>query len=153
MRTKTGTVIASRPKTIVVRVERYVTHPKYAKRYRVCRKFHAHDPKSSAQVGDKVEITETRPLSKLKCYQLKKVWAQKGRVAATTPAAVETAAEVELKEVAQVEKDKPLGSAEPEGIKPGKARSAATEEGQADEKAKGAVSIEVRQGASKSQEA
>jgi small subunit ribosomal protein S17 len=67
MRSKKGTVVSvSGNKTIVVQVDTYRAHPKYKKRYRVSSKFHAHDEDTKHQVGDKVEIYETKPLSKLK---------------------------------------------------------------------------------------
>lgn len=53
-------------KTIVVIVHTYKMHPKYKKRYRISKKFHAHDPDNKFQIGDEVTIYETRPLSKLK---------------------------------------------------------------------------------------
>jgi small subunit ribosomal protein S17 len=67
MRSKKGSVVSkSGAKTIVVEVNTYKVHPKYKKRYRVTKKFHAHDEKDVFQVGDQVTIYETRPLSKLK---------------------------------------------------------------------------------------
>lgn len=60
-------------KTIVVKVERYFRHPKYGKyirRYTVCK---AHDEKEEARRGDKVEIMETRPLSKTKSWRLVRI--------------------------------------------------------------------------------
>lgn len=67
MRTKKGTVVSvSGAKTIVVQVDTYQAHPKYKKRFRVSSKFHAHDEEAKYEVGDKVEIYETKPLSKLK---------------------------------------------------------------------------------------
>ena len=57
-------------KTIVVRVERRVPHPKFKKIVRVHNKFYAHDEKSEAKPGDRVLIRETRPLSKLKRWEL-----------------------------------------------------------------------------------
>ena len=50
-------------KTIVVRVERTVQHPKYGKTYMVSKKYKAHDAEGKARLGDVVEIQETRPLS------------------------------------------------------------------------------------------
>lgn len=71
MRTKKGTVVSkSGEKTIVVEVHTYRAHPKYKKRYRVSKKFHAHDEKNEAKVGDTVTIYETTPLSKLKRWTL-----------------------------------------------------------------------------------
>ena len=68
---RTGEVIAARmQKTIVVRVERRVPHPKFKKIVRVHNKFYAHDEKSEAKPGDRVLIRETRPLSKLKRWEL-----------------------------------------------------------------------------------
>ena len=68
---RTGEVIAARmQKTIIVRVERRVPHPKFKKIVRVHKKFYAHDEKSEAKAGDRVLIRETRPLSKLKRWEL-----------------------------------------------------------------------------------
>ena len=68
---RTGEVIAARmQKTIVVRVERRVPHPKFKKIVRVHNKFYAHDEKGEAKMGDRVLIRETRPLSKLKRWEL-----------------------------------------------------------------------------------
>ena len=68
---RTGEVLASKmQKTIVVRVERRVPHPKFKKIVRVHKKFYVHDEKSEAKAGDRVLIRETRPLSKLKRWEL-----------------------------------------------------------------------------------
>ena len=68
---RTGEVLSSKmQKTIVVRVERRVPHPKFKKIVRVHNKFYAHDEKSEAKQGDRVLIRETRPLSKLKRWEL-----------------------------------------------------------------------------------
>jgi small subunit ribosomal protein S17 len=68
---RTGEVIAARmQKTIVVRVERRVPHPKFKKIVRVHKKFYAHDEKGEAKAGDRVLIRESRPLSKLKRWEL-----------------------------------------------------------------------------------
>lgn len=73
MRSKTGIVVSkSGLKTIVVEVHSYKEHPKYKKRYRISKKFHAHDEQCESQLGDKVMIYETRPLSKLKRWTLTK---------------------------------------------------------------------------------
>ena len=67
MRTKTGTVTSDKMKdTTVITVHTYKSHPKYKKRYRVSKKFHAHDPGNQHKEGDKVTIYETAPISKLK---------------------------------------------------------------------------------------
>lgn len=57
-------------KTIVVTIDTYKTHPKYKKRYKSSSKFYAHDEDSVAKVGDTVTIKETRPLSRLKRWEL-----------------------------------------------------------------------------------
>ncbi len=57
-------------KSITVKVERFVKHPKFGKfikRFTTC---YAHDEKREAKTGDRVEIMETRPLSKLKRWRL-----------------------------------------------------------------------------------
>jgi small subunit ribosomal protein S17 len=71
---RTGQVVSDRmTKTIVVRVERRVEHPLYHKVVRRFRKFHAHDERGQAKVGDWVRIQECRPLSKTKCWRLVEV--------------------------------------------------------------------------------
>lgn len=69
-----GTVSSSKTdKTIVVTVQTRKTHPIYRKQYTVSKKFMAHDEKNEAQVGDKVAIIETRPISARKRFKLDKV--------------------------------------------------------------------------------
>jgi len=71
MRTKKGTVTSeSGIKSVVVTVHTYKMHPKYGKKYRVSKKFHAHDEEGVAKLGDHVVIAETRPISKLKCWRV-----------------------------------------------------------------------------------
>ncbi|MBP6881572.1 MAG: 30S ribosomal protein S17 [Candidatus Pacebacteria bacterium] len=66
-----GTVVASKMiDTCTVAVERYVQHPKYKKFMRRTKKFLVDDKGNTAKVGDKVEIIETRPISKRKCFKL-----------------------------------------------------------------------------------
>ncbi|MFA6512347.1 MAG: 30S ribosomal protein S17 [Patescibacteria group bacterium] len=61
----TGTVVSDKmTKSIVVRIDRTKTHPRYHKKYTVSKRFHVHDPKDQAHVGDTVVIEETRPISK-----------------------------------------------------------------------------------------
>lgn len=104
MRTKSGIVISdTNDRTIVVKVDRYEIHPIYKKRYRVSKKFHAHDEKNEAKIGDIVEISECRPLSKLKCWKLEKIVAKSAQAIVKTPAAVESEEETELKAIAQKE--------------------------------------------------
>lgn len=71
MRTIQGMVVSTKmEKTIVVAVTSEVSHPKYHKKYKVTKKFHAHDENNSCTEGDMVTISETRPLSKLKRWEL-----------------------------------------------------------------------------------
>ncbi len=68
-----GVVVKSAMKdTVTVLVERYVKHPKYKKYMRYSKKFLVHDPGNTAQVGEKVTIKETRPISKRKRFILAK---------------------------------------------------------------------------------
>jgi len=70
-RTLQGVVVSDKQdKTVVVRVERRFTHPILRKTVRRSNKFHAHDERSEAKVGDIVRIVETRPLSKTKRWRL-----------------------------------------------------------------------------------
>ncbi len=57
-------------KSIVVSVERRMKHPKYGKFVKQTTKFTAHDEKDDCNIGDKVKIMETRPISKNKCWRL-----------------------------------------------------------------------------------
>ncbi len=69
-----GTVVSDvQDKTIVVKTERRVTHPIYRKQYTVSKKYQAHDEKNEAQLGDKVSIVETRPVSKNKSFKLEAI--------------------------------------------------------------------------------
>lgn len=71
---RVGVVVSDRmDKTVVVAVERIVRHPLYGKRVKRTKKFHAHDENNECQVGDVVEIMETRPLSKMKRWRVSRV--------------------------------------------------------------------------------
>ncbi|MCB1275141.1 30S ribosomal protein S17 [Prosthecobacter sp.] len=73
-KTRVGVVVSDKmTKTIVVEVERRVPHPLFKKIIRQTSKFYAHDEAEQAKVGDKVLIAETRPLSKLKRWELVEV--------------------------------------------------------------------------------
>ena len=66
-----GTVVATKMQdTCTVAFERYVKHPKYKKFQRRTKKYLVHDGGNKANVGDKVEIQETRPISKRKRFAL-----------------------------------------------------------------------------------
>lgn len=70
-KTRVGKVVSDKmDKTIVVAIEDNVQHPLYKKIIKRTIKFKAHDETNSAHVGDRVEIMETRPLSKDKRWRL-----------------------------------------------------------------------------------
>ena len=60
-------------KTISVKVEKLVKHPIYGKYVKRVTVYKAHDEEKKARVGDKVEITETRPISKTKRWRLVRI--------------------------------------------------------------------------------
>lgn len=67
----TGIVTSDKAdKTITITVTSRETHPIYGKQYTVSRKYTAHDEANEAHVGDKVTISETRPISKTKAFKL-----------------------------------------------------------------------------------
>lgn len=66
-----GIVVSDKmTKTIVVQIRRKTRHPEYGKVIEKAAKFKVHDEKNEAKVGDKVRISETRPLSKEKRWRL-----------------------------------------------------------------------------------
>ena len=66
-----GKVVSNKmDKTIVVAIEDNVRHPKYGKIIKRTVKIHAHDEGNTCQIGDKVMVMETRPLSKTKRWRL-----------------------------------------------------------------------------------
>jgi small subunit ribosomal protein S17 len=68
---KVGTVVSDRmDKTVVVRVERIFTHPLYHRQLKRSSKFAAHDEADECKVGDRVEITASRPLSRTKRWRV-----------------------------------------------------------------------------------
>jgi small subunit ribosomal protein S17 len=69
-----GTVVSAKmDKTVVVAVTDRVRHRRYGKTLQRTRKFYAHDEANDAREGDRVRITETRPLSRLKRWRLVEV--------------------------------------------------------------------------------
>lgn len=73
-KTLTGVVTSDvNDKTITVTVTSRETHPIYGKQYTVNRKYAAHDEKNEAKKGDKVIITESRPVSKSKAFKLDQI--------------------------------------------------------------------------------
>jgi small subunit ribosomal protein S17 len=70
-KTRTGVVTSNKMnKTIAVSVERRLQHPMYGKFVKKTKKFIAHDEQNECNIGDRVKIMETRPLSKLKRWRL-----------------------------------------------------------------------------------
>jgi len=70
-KTLTGIVTSDKAdKTITITVTSRETHPIYGKQYTVSRKYIAHDEKNEAHDGDKVTISEGRPISKRKSFSL-----------------------------------------------------------------------------------
>lgn len=73
-RTVTGTVVSDKmDKSIVVLVERRIKHPIYGKYIRRSSKLHAHDEANECNIGDKVTIRESRPMSKTKSWILERI--------------------------------------------------------------------------------
>jgi small subunit ribosomal protein S17 len=69
-----GNVISNKMnKTVVVAVDRFVRHPVYDKVMRRVTKLKAHDEQSACQVGDRVKLIETRPISKNKHWRVVQV--------------------------------------------------------------------------------
>jgi len=68
---RVGRVVSDKmDKTAVVLIERLVKHPAYGRYIRRRTKFKVHDEKNECKVGDVIKFTETRPLSKEKCWRL-----------------------------------------------------------------------------------
>jgi small subunit ribosomal protein S17 len=69
-----GTVVSNKmDKTVVVAVIERVRHPKYGKFMMRTKKLYAHDEANDANIGDKVRVMETRPLSKSKCWRVTEI--------------------------------------------------------------------------------
>ena len=74
IRTLTGRVISDKMnKTVIVLVERLVKHRLYKKYVRKRARFAAHDEENASRVGDKVLITQSRPISKTKKWRISKI--------------------------------------------------------------------------------
>ena len=68
---RTGVVVSDKmDKTVLVRIDRKVTHPLYRKTVRRSSKLAAHDEKNDVHVGDTVRVMETRPISKSKRWRV-----------------------------------------------------------------------------------
>jgi small subunit ribosomal protein S17 len=85
---RVGEVISNKmDKSIIVRVERRIPHPRFKKVVTRYRKLYAHDEKSEAQAGDRVRIQETRPLSKTKSWRLVEVLVRQNAPVTAPPTA------------------------------------------------------------------
>ena len=74
LRTQIGSVVSDKmDKTITVLIERKAKHPLYGKFVRKSTKLHVHDENNECSMGDKVQITESRPMSKTKSWTLVKI--------------------------------------------------------------------------------
>ena len=74
IKSKVGKVVSDgMEKSVVVKVEYLGSHPLYKKRIKKSSKFMAHDEKNVCSIGDKVKITETRPLSKRKRWRVTEI--------------------------------------------------------------------------------
>ncbi len=72
-----GMVVSDKPdKTVVVSVIRKQIHPRYKKYVNKRHKYYVHDAENRCKVGDRVEIEETRPISKLKHFRIVKVFGE-----------------------------------------------------------------------------
>jgi small subunit ribosomal protein S17 len=68
---RVGVVVSdAMDKTAVVQVERWRKHPKYKKYIKQTRRFKVHDESNECRTGDSVRFTETRPISREKCWKL-----------------------------------------------------------------------------------
>ena len=73
-KTLTGVVMSDvNDKTVVIKVERRFSHPKYGKMVRKSKRFMAHDKDNSCSVGDTVRIIESRPISKRKRWRVSEI--------------------------------------------------------------------------------
>jgi small subunit ribosomal protein S17 len=70
-KTQKGIVVSNKmDKTVVIKLERTFPHPKYGKVVTRAKKIYAHNDSKELQIGDVVEVVETRPLSKLKRWRV-----------------------------------------------------------------------------------
>ena len=70
-KSRVGQVVSDvQNKTIVVEVERRTSHKRYKKVVKSRKRYAAHDEQNQAKIGDVVRISETRPISKNKCWRL-----------------------------------------------------------------------------------
>ncbi len=66
-----GVIVSAKMKdTVTVQVDRFIKHPKYQKFLKKSKKYQVHAPQTEKKIGDKVQITETKPVSKTKRFKL-----------------------------------------------------------------------------------
>ncbi len=71
---KVGIVVSDKmDKTVVVKIDRLKMHPIYRKKYKISKKYKAHDAENKFKIGDKVKIIEVKPMSKEKKWIAKEV--------------------------------------------------------------------------------
>lgn len=132
--TQTGIVISRKmDKTIVVAVERRVSHPRYDRVVKRTSKFYAHDEKNACKEGDVVTIVESRPLSRLKRWRLREIVRSDSRLAGPSSGA-ETAEGEEIARPAHRKRRELSGAESPaEAEAPGEARAAGAGESKDEE--------------------
>ena len=109
-----GQVVSGRmDKTVVVAVATPRRHPLYKKTIRRMVKYKAHDEKSECQVGDKVKIVETRPLSREKRWRVAEI-ITKGEVVEISPREITEAKIAEIQPEAKPKEEKTKAEAEAE---------------------------------------
>ncbi|MDO8513333.1 MAG: 30S ribosomal protein S17 [bacterium] len=70
-KTKIGTIVSDKmQETAIVNITRMAQHPLYQKKYRVSKRFKAHNPKNQYKTGDLVTISEVKPISKDKTWEI-----------------------------------------------------------------------------------
>ena len=70
-KTQKGVVVSNKMnKTVVVKIERRIRHPRYGKVINQAKKVYAHNDVKTLQIGDEVTVVETRPMSKLKRWRV-----------------------------------------------------------------------------------
>jgi small subunit ribosomal protein S17 len=103
-----GIVVSNKmDKTVVVVVERLVRHAQYAKYLRQRARYKAHDEQNKCQVGDRVRLVETRPLSRDKRWAVQAILS---RSEALADAIAQAAAEKAAAEAAKAEQTEDAGS-------------------------------------------
>ena len=78
LKQKLGIVVSNKmQKTVIVLVERKFRHPRYAKTIVRTKRYFVHDEENKAKIGDKIILSQTRPLSKNKSWTLKEIISSK----------------------------------------------------------------------------